>query len=145
MNIGGHGNHHKGDVIENIMFENIDVLEHHEPQPDYRGCMSINAGDNNTVRNVTYRNIRVEPFELGQLFDIRVLFNPKYNPVPVTGWKIFCYDNIVYNGPCDNPSVVAGFDRVQNRQGGDVPECSNQRSAPSPSGVWKYSGRRTCI
>ncbi|MDQ0919458.1 glycosyl hydrolase family 28 protein [Paenibacillus sp. V4I5] len=110
MNIGGHGNHHKGDVIENIMFENIDVLEHHEPQPDYRGCMSINAGDNNTVRNVTYRNIRVEPFELGQLFDIRVLFNPKYNPVPGKRIEHIHYENISCSGDCSNPSRIGGYD-----------------------------------
>lgn len=110
MNVGGHGNHEKGDVIENVLFENIDVLEHHEPQPYYWGCMSINCGDNNTVRNVTYRNIRIEPFELGQLIDIRVLFNPKYNPCPGYRVENIMFDNIVYNGACNNPSVIAGFD-----------------------------------
>lgn len=30
--IGIHGDHHRnGDIIENIVFENIDILEHHEP------------------------------------------------------------------------------------------------------------------
>jgi len=110
MNVGGHGNHDKGDIVENILFENIDVLEHHEPQPNYWGCMSINCGDNNTVRNVTYRNIRIEQFELGQLFDIRVLFNPKYNPCPGYRVENILFDNIVFNGTCDNPSVIAGFD-----------------------------------
>lgn len=110
MNLGGHGNHDKGDVIENILFENIDVLEHHEPQPYYWGCFSINCGDNNTVRNVTYRNIRVEQFELGQLIDIRVLFNPKYNPSPGFRVENIYFDNIAFNGTCDNPSRIAGFD-----------------------------------
>ncbi|MGM0881461.1 MAG: glycosyl hydrolase family 28 protein [Bacillota bacterium] len=110
MNTGGHGNHHRGDVIENVLFENIDVLEHHEPQPDYRGCMSINCGDNNTVRNVTYRNIRVEPFELGQLFDIRVLFNPKYNPVPGKRIENIRFENITCDGGCGNPSRIGGYD-----------------------------------
>ncbi|MDF2644484.1 MAG: hypothetical protein K0Q73_289 [Paenibacillus sp.] len=110
MNVGGHGNHEKGDVIENVLFENIDVLEHHEPQPYYWGCMSINCGDNNTVRNVTYRDIRIEQFELGQLIDIRVLFNPKYNPCPGFRVENIFFDNIAFNGTCDNPSVIAGFD-----------------------------------
>lgn len=35
-------------------------MEHHEPQDEYLGCLCINAGDVNTIRNVTYRNIRVE-------------------------------------------------------------------------------------
>ncbi|WP_199615815.1 glycosyl hydrolase family 28 protein [Paenibacillus alkalitolerans] len=110
MNVGGHGNHDKGDIVENILFENIDVLEHHEPQPYYWGCLSINCGDNNTVRNVTYRNIRIEQFELGQLIDIRVLFNPKYNPCPGFRVENIFFDNIAFNGTCDNPSVIAGFD-----------------------------------
>ncbi|XEC95846.1 glycosyl hydrolase family 28 protein [Paenibacillus tarimensis] len=110
MNVGGHGNHDKGDIVENILFENIDVLEHHEPQPNYWGCLSINCGDNNTVRNVTYRNIRIEQFELGQLIDIRVLFNPKYNPCPGFRVENIVFDNIAFNGTCDNPSVIAGFD-----------------------------------
>jgi hypothetical protein len=110
MNMGGHGNHHRGDVIENVLFENIDVLEHHEPQPDYWGCMSINAGDENTVRNATYRNIRVEPYELGRLFDIRVLFNPKYNPVPGRRIENIRFENISCSGDGGNPSQIYGYD-----------------------------------
>ena len=110
MNVGGHGNHEKGDIVENILFENIDVLEHHEPQPYYWGCMSINCGDNNTVRNVTYRNIRIEQFELGQLFDIRVLFNPKYNPCPGYRVENIHFKDIIFNGICENPSRIEGFD-----------------------------------
>lgn len=117
MNVGGHGNHEKGDIVEDILFENIDVLEHHEPQPYYWGCMSINCGDNNTVRNVTYRNIRIEPFELGQLIDIRVLFNPKYNPCPGFRIENIYFDEITFNGTCDNPSCIAGFDESRYVKG----------------------------
>jgi hypothetical protein len=113
MNIGTHGNHDVGDVIENILYENIDVLEHHEPQPDYWGCMAINAGDNNTVRNVTYRNIRVEPFELGQLFDIRVCHNAKYNPAPGKRIEHIRFENISYSGSGENPSRIGGHDAVR--------------------------------
>jgi hypothetical protein len=111
MMIGTHGNHHEnGDVIENILFENIDVLEHHEPQPDYWGCMAINAGDKNTVRNVTYRNIRVEPFEMGQLFDIRVCHNTSYNPAPGNRIEHIRFENISYTGDGENPSRIVGYD-----------------------------------
>jgi hypothetical protein len=76
LNMGIHGDHHQdGDIIEDIIFENIDILEHHEPQVNYWGAMAINAGDKNTIRNVTYESIRVEAFELGQLLDIRVVWN----------------------------------------------------------------------
>lgn len=44
--IGTHGDaKHGGSIIENISFENIDILEHHEPQDDYLGCMAVNVGD----------------------------------------------------------------------------------------------------
>lgn len=109
--IGVHGDHeHDGDIIENIVFDNIDILEHHEPQDGYWGCMTINAADKNTVRNVTYKNIRVEQFELGRLIDIRVFQNPKYNPSPGNRVENIRFENIEFNGVCENPSVIEGFD-----------------------------------
>ncbi|MGO4371104.1 hypothetical protein AB4Z21_09935 [Paenibacillus sp. MCAF20] len=109
--IGTHGDYHKnGDTIENIVFENIDILEHHEPQPNYWGAMAINAGDKNTVRNVKYSNIRVEDFELGQLFDIRVVWNKDYNPVAGNRIENVEFRDITYNGRNENPSRIYGFD-----------------------------------
>ncbi|WP_337103649.1 glycosyl hydrolase family 28 protein [Paenibacillus sp. YIM B09110] len=109
--IGTHGDYHKnGDTIENIVFDNIDILEHHEPQPNYWGAMAINAGDKNTVRNVKYSNIRVEDFELGQLFDIRVVWNKDYNPVAGNRIESVEFRDITYNGRNENPSRIYGFD-----------------------------------
>lgn len=115
MMIGTHGDCESniGNVIENIVFENIDVLEHHEPQPDYWGCMAINAGDNNTVRNIRYENIRVEPFELGELFNIRVVQNSKYNPEPGQRVEQIHFKNISLAGNCPNPSRIEGFDETR--------------------------------
>jgi hypothetical protein len=115
--IGTHGDaDKKGDIIENILFENIDILEHHEPQSDYWGAMAINAGDKNTVRDITYRDIRVEEFELGQLFDIRVVWNKKYNPAPGTKIENVYFENIEYNGKNTNPSRVHGFSKERTVQ-----------------------------
>ncbi|WP_199616033.1 glycosyl hydrolase family 28 protein [Paenibacillus alkalitolerans] len=109
--IGVHGDHaHDGDTIENVVLDNIDILEHHEPQDGYWGCMAINAGDKNTVRNVTFGNIRVEQFELGRLIDIRVFHNPKYNPSPGSRVENILFENIAFDGTCDNPCVIKGFD-----------------------------------
>ncbi|OMF18892.1 hypothetical protein BK133_30155 [Paenibacillus sp. FSL H8-0548] len=108
--IGTHGNYHKnGDIIEHIRFENIDILEHHEPQENYQGAMTINAGDLNTVRHITYDNIRVEHFELGRLFDIRVVWNKDYNPVPGNRIENIVLQNIEYNGQGANPSRIYGY------------------------------------
>ncbi|MBD0382951.1 hypothetical protein ICC18_22840 [Paenibacillus sp. WST5] len=114
MNIGTHGDSENGgNVIENIVFENIDILEHHEPQPDYWGCMAINPGDNNIVRNIRYENIRIEQFELGELFNIRVVHNPKYNPQPGKRVENIYFKDIVFNGNCENPSRIEGFDETR--------------------------------
>ncbi|SFD53382.1 Glycosyl hydrolases family 28 [Paenibacillus catalpae] len=109
--IGTHGDYHaEGTLIENITFENIDILEHHEPQDNYQGCLTINAGDKNTVRHVTYRNIRIEPFELGRIIDIRVIWNPDYNPVPGNRIEQITFDGIYYNGSDKTISRLNGFD-----------------------------------
>lgn len=111
MHVGIHGDHqNNGDIVESILFENIDVLEHHEPQENYWGVMAICAGDNNTVRDVTFNNIRVEDFELGQLFDVRVVWNKTYNPVPGRCIENIVFSNITYNGNNTNPSRILGYD-----------------------------------
>jgi len=109
--IGVHGDHEgEGDTIENIAFHHIDILEHHEPQEGYWGCLAINAGDQNTVRNVSFNDVRIEPFELGRLFDIRVFHNPKYNPVPGNRVENVYFNRVSFHGACDHPSVIAGYD-----------------------------------
>ncbi|MNI79934.1 hypothetical protein D3C73_1364270 [compost metagenome] len=73
--------------------------------------MAINAGDKNTVRNVTYDNIRVEAFELGQLLDLRVIWNKDYNPAPGKGISDIVFRRIRYTGANVNPNRIYGFDR----------------------------------
>ncbi|MNP54548.1 hypothetical protein D3C76_1491130 [compost metagenome] len=91
-------------------YENIDILEHHELQPNYMGAMAINAGDNNMIRDIMYKNIRVEDFELGRLIDIRVMCNPDYNPAPGRGIEKITFEDIRYYGSSPNSSQIFGFD-----------------------------------
>ncbi len=109
--IGVHGDHRKeGDVIEKILFENIDILEHHEFQPGYLGALAINAGDRNLVRNVTYRDIRIEPFEHGKVLDFQVKWNKDYNPAPGRGIQDILVEQVqVISGDGEEPSVIAGY------------------------------------
>lgn len=109
--IGTHGDYeHEGDVIENIVYENIDILEHHEFQAEYLGAMAINAGDKNIVRNITYRNIRIEPFEHGKVLDLQVKWNKDYNPAPGRGIEGICMEEIYINaGDGEETSVINGY------------------------------------
>ena len=116
--IGVHGDAADGgSIIENISFENIDILEHHEPQDDYLGCMAVNVGDENTVCNVSYRDIRVEPFERGKLLDVQVKWNKKYNPVPGRAVKNIMFENIYYNGNGEHTSQINGFAQDRKVEG----------------------------
>lgn len=110
--IGTHGAHEEdGDLIENITFENIDILEHHEYQSGYLGAMAINAGDKNTVRNVVYRNIRIEPFERGKVLDIQVKWNRDYNPAPGRLIENIRMERVfVMSGQGEETSVICGYD-----------------------------------
>ena len=97
INIGTHGNTETGDeVLENMLFQNIDILEHDEDDRDYQGCMAINVGDHNLARNITFEDIRVENIQEGQLFHLRVMYNQKYNTGPGRGVKDITFRNILY-------------------------------------------------
>lgn len=116
--IGTHGDaKHGGSIIENISFENIDILEHHEPQDDYLGCMAINVGDANTVRNVSYKDVRVEPFERGKLLDLQVRWNKKYNDVPGKSIRNVMFEDIFYDGEGEHTSVINGFSQDKKVEG----------------------------
>ena len=108
--IGLHGNPVVGDTIENLVYENIDILCHAEPQVDYQGCMAINCGDNNLVRNITFNNIRVENILQGSLLQVKVGFNKKYCMAPGRGVEDIIFRNIRYNGECTGLSIINGYD-----------------------------------
>ncbi|SEO72106.1 glycosyl hydrolase family 28 protein [Mucilaginibacter sp. OK283] len=115
--IGTHGDTDKPDTLENMTFKNIDVLEQHEHQIDYQGCIALNAGDSNLLNQLRFENIRVEDFREGQLVNIRVMFNHYYNTSPGRGIQNVYFKNVDFNGHHSNISVVAGYDnerRIKN-------------------------------
>ena len=112
INIGTHGNTETGDeVLEDMVFQNIDILEHDEDDRDYQGCMAINVGDHNLARNITFEDIRVENVQEGQLFHLRVMYNQKYNTGPGRGVKDIIFRNISCTGKYMNPSLITGYDK----------------------------------
>jgi hypothetical protein len=115
--IGTHGNTPHPEVLENLKYINIDILDHKEAQIDYQGCLSINAGDNNLVRNVRFENIRVEDFRQGQLVNIRVFFNPKYCTAPGRGVEDVLFRDVTYNGQNAELSIIAGYNEERKVKG----------------------------
>ncbi|MGM9735145.1 MAG: glycosyl hydrolase family 28 protein [Candidatus Cryptobacteroides sp.] len=107
--IGLHGDVEKNEIIENLTYKNIDILDHREKQIDYQGCMAINCGDNNFVRNVLFEDIRVEDFRQGQLIHMKVCFNDKYCKAPGRGIDNVTFRNITYDGTNSEMSVICGY------------------------------------
>ena len=107
--IGLHGNPEKNEIMENLNYINIDILDHKEKQVDYQGCLAINVGDNNLVRNVRFENIRIEDFRQGQLVNLRIFFNKKYCAAPGRGIENVLFKDITYNGTNAELSIIAGY------------------------------------
>ncbi|MCR5180200.1 MAG: alginate lyase family protein [Bacteroidaceae bacterium] len=108
--IGIHGNAERGDTIEHLRYENIDILCQSEPQVDYQGCMAINCGDNNLIRDVVFDNIRIEEIHQGSILQVKVAFNKKWCAAPGRGVEDVTFRNIRYYGEQPYMSVINGYD-----------------------------------
>jgi len=107
--IGIHGNTPNPEIIEDIAYFNIDILDHKEKQVDYQGCLAINAGDNNLIRNVRFENIRIEDFRQGQLVNLRIFYNTKYCTAPGRGIENILFKDITYTGNNAELSMIIGY------------------------------------
>ncbi|MFF5515623.1 glycosyl hydrolase family 28 protein [Streptomyces coeruleorubidus] len=110
INIGVHGNSETPEVLENLRYENIDILDHREPQVTYQGAIAFMVGDSNIVRDVRFDDIRVEDFRWGQLIHMRVEYNPKYNTSAGRGIESVYVKDLSYNGKNADLSIIAGLD-----------------------------------
>lgn len=120
--IGLHGNSEKMDSIVGLRYENIDILGQSEPQIDYQGCLAINAGDNNLIKDVVFDNIRIENLQQGSITQIKVGYNQKYCTAPGRGVENVLFRNIRYYGyggqdgiDTHEPymSLILGYDSVR--------------------------------
>ncbi|MBA4866509.1 endo-polygalacturonase [Streptomyces sp. PSKA54] len=112
INMAVHGNPDPAahEVLENLNFTNIDILDHREPQVNAQGCIAINAADGNLVRDVRFDNIRVEDFRWGQLVHMRVVNNPRWNKASGRGIENVYIKDLSYNGKNADTSIIAGTD-----------------------------------
>lgn len=109
--IGLHSETPEDEVIDNVLYDGIEILEHAENQIDYQGCIGINNGDNITVKNVTFQNFNIDNIRRGMLFNIRVCYNKKYCSAPGRGIQNITLRNIAYRGSAPNMGIIAGYDQ----------------------------------
>jgi hypothetical protein len=110
INIGTHGNTDDPETIENVVFSNIDILDHREPQLNYQGCIAINPGDSNLVRNVRVQDVRIEDFRWGQIIHMRVAYNKSYNTSVGRGIEQVFVKNLSYDGSNAELGLLLGYD-----------------------------------
>lgn len=112
--IGLHGNPQVGDSIVNLRYDNLDIICQSEPQVDYQGCLAINCGDGNYVKDVTFDNIRIELLDQvakqASITQVKVGWNQKYCTAPGAGVENVMFRNIRYYGAQPNMSVITGYD-----------------------------------
>jgi hypothetical protein len=108
--IGTHGDPSHPDTLEQMKFINLDILDQAEAQLNYQGCLSINAGDENFIRNIRFEHIRVEDIRQGQLVNLRVMYNRQYNTAPGRGIENIYFKDLRYEGSHANLSIIAGYD-----------------------------------
>jgi len=139
INIGLHGGGDAApEVIENLRFEHIDVLEHDEDDPEYRGVMAISDGDSNLVRHLRFDDVAVEHVQEGSLFNLRVLFNSKYSLSPGRGIEDITFRNIRVSAIGLSPSTIAGYDagrRVRDVRIQGVMIGGRRVTAPAEAGL----------
>ena len=115
--IGLHGNPAVGDSITGLRYDNIDIICQAESQIDYQGCLAINCGDNNYVKDVTFDNIRIEQIQDGCIAQVKVGWNQKYCTAPGAGIENVLFRNIRYNGTRPNISIINGYDESRKVKG----------------------------
>jgi hypothetical protein len=108
--IGLHGNPEVGDSIINLKYDNIDIICQAEPQVDYQGCLAINCGDGNYVKDVVFDNIRIEGIRQGSITQVKVSWNQKYCMAAGGDVENVTFKNIRYYGEAPNMSVITGYD-----------------------------------
>jgi len=109
IHIGIHGSRGASEVIDNLVFRDIDVLEHDENDPVYQGVLAINAGDGNVVSDVLFEDIRVERIEEGIPFLFRVVFNDTYSHAPGRGIRDVTLRNISFPAADGRKPAVGGY------------------------------------
>lgn len=115
--IGLHSETPEDEEITDVVYDNIDILEHAENQVDYQGCIGINNGDNILVHGVIFQNFNIENIRRGMILNLRVCFNRKYCTAPGRGIENITFRNIAYRGSQPNMGIIAGYNEQRMVRG----------------------------
>lgn len=107
--IGPFGKASRDESISGIDFQNVDVLEQNESNPQYAGALALNAGDNLALRDIRFDDVRIDHIPNGHAFDVRVFTNPDYRTAPGRSIRNVLFRNVTVPAEPGGPSVVSGY------------------------------------
>lgn len=109
MMMGIHGQEFGSDTITDVLYENLDIVDSKSRHAEYQGVMAVDVGNDVVAKHIRYNNIRIEDFNINQLFNLRVAYNPGYNLSPGGRVEDIAFSNITYTGKNAVPSVIKGY------------------------------------
>ena len=118
MFIGHFGDATHPRTIHDVEFNNIEVLNLDESQPDWQGAIAIFSGDTTLIRDVSFTDIQVDRITDGKLINIVTGNNERYNKAPGRGVENVVLRNISYSGEgLPGPSIISGLSPDAKIQG----------------------------
>ena len=111
INIGTHGDPTApggGVVMDNLRFENIDILTHNTQSCSRALNIAIISGDGNLITNTTFDNIRVEDGCAHKLVEMGIVDNG-WTTGPGRGIKNVYFKDVSYTGTNTDSSTIYGW------------------------------------
>lgn len=95
VNIGSHGDDRSdtGETLCNVTVEDCDIL-----YARTNAALNFSCGDKNWIRDVSFRDIRVERVDSTALIGMAVVFGAKYNRAPGNGIDHVTFENVRFSG-----------------------------------------------
>lgn len=96
--IGHFGDNDVPRTIADVTFDNIDIANLDEDDPDWEGAMAIYSGDSTLIKDIRFHNIRVDRIEEGKLIHVVAGKNTRYNKAAGRGITNIAFRNIRFTG-----------------------------------------------
>lgn len=108
--IGHFGDNADPRTIRDVTFDNIDIANLDEDDPDWEGAIAAYSGDSTLIHNITFSNIRVDRIEEGKLINIIAGNNARYNKAPGRGIDGVTIRNVTFTGEgMPSQSIISGL------------------------------------
>lgn len=102
----------KNKIFENIIIKNVDILYNKNYDVDWaKGALSIILGDEATMRNVKFEDIRVDKLGAKSNLVAISIFQSPYNSSPGKYLENVTFNNVTLNSPLPINNTIKGLDQ----------------------------------